>query len=86
MRRAFRGVTLGGFLAWRIEMTGRVKWFNEQRGYGFIVVEGGKDIFVHHNAIAVGGSLKEGDKVEFEVTQGPKGPQATNVRVVEPQD
>ena len=64
-------------------MTGRVKWFSEQKGYGFIKVEGGNDIFVHHNAIAAGQSLRDDDKVEFEVTQGPRGPQATNVRVVE---
>jgi CspA family cold shock protein len=66
-------------------MTGRVKWFSEQKGYGFIEVEGGKDVFVHYKAIRGEGfkSLKEGDEVEFEVTQGPKGPQAANVRVME---
>jgi CspA family cold shock protein len=64
-------------------MTGRVKWFNDRKGFGFIEVEGGKDVFVHHSAIQGEGfkSLKEGDTVEFEVSQGPKGPQATNVRV-----
>jgi len=65
-------------------MTGRVKWFNDRKGFGFIEVEGGKDVFVHHSAIQGEGfkSLKEGDTVEFEVSQGPKGPQATNVRVI----
>ena len=55
-------------------MTGRVKWFNDRKGFGFIEVEGQKDVFVHHSAIQGEGfkSLKEGDEVEFEVTQGPK--------------
>ena len=63
---------------------GRVKWFNDQKGFGFIEVEGGKDVFVHHSSIQAEGfkSLKEGDEVEFEISQGPKGPNATNVRVV----
>jgi cold shock protein len=63
---------------------GRVKWFNDQKGFGFIEVEGNKDVFVHHSAITGGGfkSLKEGDEVEFETTQGPKGPNASEVRVV----
>ena len=65
-------------------MTGRVKWFSDQKGYGFIEVEGGKDVFVHHSSIQGEGfkSLKEGDGVEFEISKGPKGPQAANVRVV----
>jgi CspA family cold shock protein len=65
-----------------VSMTGRVKWFNDRKGFGFIEVEGGKDVFVHHSAIQGEGfkSLKEGDEVEFEVTNGPKGPQASNVR------
>ena len=61
---------------------GTVKWFNDQKGYGFITPEdGSKDVFVHHSAITGSGfkSLREGQVVEFEVTQGPKGPQATNV-------
>ena len=53
---------------------GRVKWFNDQKGFGFIEVEGGKDVFVHHSSIQAEGfkSLKEGDEVEFEISQGPK--------------
>jgi cold shock protein len=61
---------------------GTVKWFNDSKGYGFISQEGGEDVFVHHTAIQMDGfrSLTEGDKVEFEVAQGPKGLQAQNVR------
>ncbi len=63
---------------------GKVKWFSDQKGYGFIEVEGEKDVFVHHSSIEGEGfkSLKEGDVVEFEVTKGPKGPQASNVKIV----
>ncbi len=64
---------------------GAVKWFNAEKGYGFITPEdGSKDVFVHHSAIQAEGfrSLNEGDKVEYEVTQGQKGPQASNVRTV----
>jgi cold shock protein len=60
---------------------GTVKWFNGGKGYGFIAVEGGPDVFVHISAVAGGGSLEEGQKVEFDITQGQKGPQADNVRV-----
>jgi CspA family cold shock protein len=63
--------------------TGTVKWFNDAKGFGFITPEdGGKDLFVHFSAIQGGGfkTLKENDKVQFDVTQGPKGAQATNVR------
>ena len=63
---------------------GRVKWFNEKKGFGFISGDGGDDVFVHFSAIKRDGfkSLYEGDEVEFEVSQGPKGLQATNVVVV----
>jgi CspA family cold shock protein len=62
---------------------GTVKWFNGDKGYGFIAVEGGQDVFVHFSAITGGGyrSLEEGQKVEFDITQGQKGPQAENVKV-----
>ena len=61
---------------------GHVKWFNDAKGYGFITQEGGEDVFVHYSAIQAQGfkSLAEGDRFEFEVTRGPKGLQAANVR------
>lgn len=64
---------------------GTVKWFNSEKGYGFIEREGGKgDVFVHYSAIQADGfrTLEEGQRVSFEVTQGQKGPQASNVSVV----
>jgi CspA family cold shock protein len=63
---------------------GTVKWFNNEKGYGFIAVDGGQDVFVHYSAIQSDGyrSLDEGQRVEFEVAQGPKGPQADAVHVV----
>jgi cold shock protein len=62
-------------------ISGTVKWFNDSKGFGFIQQEGGPDVFVHHSAIQSQGfkSLKEGQKVTMEVTQGQKGPQASNV-------
>mgnify|MGYP003597534114 CR=1 FL=1 len=61
---------------------GKVKWFNEQKGFGFIVKDEGGDVFVHFSAIQAGGfkTLHEGQRVSFDVTQGQKGPAATNVK------
>jgi len=65
-------------------ISGVVKWFNAAKGYGFIARDGGKDVFVHYSAISMDGyrSLNEGDKVEFTITEGAKGPQAENVQKV----
>ena len=66
-------------------ITGTVKWFNDAKGYGFLAREGGPDVFVHFSAIQAGGfrSLKEGQRVSYEVKQGPKGLQADRVTPVE---
>jgi len=82
-----RGPSHGGRRMYNqeVKMTqGTVKWFNGDKGYGFIAVEGGPDVFVHFSAITGGGyrSLEEGQKVELDITQGQKGPQAENVRVI----
>lgn len=65
-------------------MQGTVKWFNNQKGYGFISDETGSDVFVHYSGLNMDGfkSLEEGAKVEFDVTEGSKGPQAVNVTII----
>ena len=90
--RAIAGISLdpgrhggGTAAAEKVKMAqGTVKWSNGDKGYGFIAVEGGPDVFVHFSAITGGGyrSLEEGQKVELDITQGQKGPQAENVRVI----
>jgi CspA family cold shock protein len=62
---------------------GTVKWFNAEKGYGFIAVDGGADVFVHYSAIQMDGyrTLEEGQRVDFEISQGQKGPQADMVRL-----
>ncbi|MBU2055438.1 MAG: cold-shock protein [Proteobacteria bacterium] len=63
---------------------GKVKWFNEQKGFGFIEKDEGGDVFVHHSAIQASGfkTLAEGQRVSFDVVQGPKGPAAANVKAI----
>jgi len=64
-----------------VKSTGTVKWFNDRKGFGFIKLENGEDVCVHYSALQGDGfkTLKEGEKVEFEIIQGAKGPQASNV-------
>ena len=68
------------------KVTGKVKWFSNQKGYGFITQDGGKDVFCHFSGIVSEGykSLNEGDAVEFEITEGTKGEQAVNVSIINP--
>lgn len=63
---------------------GSVKWFNSEKGYGFIAVDGGQDVFVHFSAIVADGykTLEDGQRVEFDIAQGQKGPQAEQVRII----
>jgi CspA family cold shock protein len=67
--------------AWTFMIEGNVKWFNESKGFGFLSREGGPDVFVHHSEIRAEGyrTLTEGDRVQFEVVDSPKGPRAANV-------
>lgn len=69
-----------------MEKRGKVKWFNDKKGYGFIAQDGGRDVFVHFSNIKLEGykTLAEGQEVEFEIVDGPKGPQAVNVVKVSP--
>jgi CspA family cold shock protein len=61
-------------------MKGTIKWYNARKGYGFIDGEDGKDVFVHQSAVPAGIYLNEGDKVEYEIEEAEKGPQATNIK------
>jgi len=64
-------------------MNGKIKWYNPRKGFGFIEVEDGKDIFLHNTKVPEGTHLDEGDAVSFDVEEGEKGPQATNVKKIE---
>jgi CspA family cold shock protein len=81
-RRSCRDSRVAGYARSSTVATGTVKWFNEAKGFGFITQEGGEDVFVHFSAIQGEGfkTLAEGEKLEFDVTKGPKGLQAANVR------
>jgi len=75
--RACHDLTKGKVMA-----QGTVKWYNAEKGYGFIAPDSGPDVFVHFSALLSPGPLEGGQRVEFEITQGTKGPTATNVRVI----
>ena len=78
-----RGQRMFNYFERRIMATGTVKWFNDSKGFGFITPDdGSEDLFAHFSAIQMGGfkTLKEGQKVKFDVTQGPKGKQASNIQ------
>ncbi len=79
-----RGADFEGEFRIMTRSNGTVKWFNDAKGFGFITMEGGEDVFVHHTAIQADGfrSLSEGSAVEFDVVEGPKGLQASNVTMV----
>jgi CspA family cold shock protein len=82
-RGLFRAqLSLSGGRDFEAMANGTVKWFNDAKGFGFISQDAGEDVFVHHTAINMDGfrTLKEGEKVQFDVVQGPKGLQAANVR------
>jgi CspA family cold shock protein len=81
LRQTHKGRSLSKQGRRTMRITGKVKWFNNAKGYGFIEREGGSDVFVHYSAISGNGfrSLEEGQAVEFEIVDGPKGPQAGNV-------
>ena len=79
------GAVARQFLEGAFEMEGTIKWFNNTKGYGFIGRESGPDVFVHYSGIVGDGyrTLREGDRVSFELVQGPKGPQAANVMKID---
>ena len=81
----FAYILINTFISSSMSCEGTVKWFNEEKGFGFIAREDGPDVFVHHTAINGSGfkKLEEGSQVQFEVTQGAKGPQAENVTIIQ---
>lgn len=79
-----KGIIIASIFLGGISLIGKVKWFNDSKGYGFIEAENGTDIFVHQSAVQTTGfrSLTEGQKVEFDISSGPKGQQAANVHLL----